>query len=100
MPMNCPRIISWSLLGWTMEGFTCFSQSDSIQFSEYSSKIAVTSAPVSILNWTGFPFNSNSTIHWLSLLCVDIILIVPRKGSLLTVSVHIVVKFMTDLHTD
>ena len=69
-------------------------------FLEYSSEIAVTSAPVSILNWTGFLFNSNSTIHWLSLLCVDIISIVPRKGSSLTVSVHIVTKFVTDLHTD
>ena len=69
-------------------------------FLEYSSKIAVTSAPVSILNWTGFPFNSNSIIHWLSLLCVDVISIVPKKGSSLTVSVHIVAKFVTDLHTD
>ena len=58
------------------------------------------SAPVSVLNWTGFPFNSNSTIHWLSLLCVDIISIVPRKSSSLTVSVCIVAKFVTDLHTD
>ena len=69
-------------------------------FLEYSSEIAVMSAPVSILNWTSFPFNSNSIIHWLSLLCVDIISIVPRKGSLLTVSVRIVAKFVADLHTD
>ena len=69
-------------------------------FLEYFSEIAVTSAPVSILNWTGFPFNSNSIIHWLSLPCVDVISIVPRKGSLLTVSVCIVAKFVTDLHTD
>ena len=69
-------------------------------FLEYSSEITVASAPVSILNWTGFPFNSNSIIHWLSLLCVDVISIVTRKGSSLTVSVHIVAKFVTDLHTD
>ena len=25
MPINCPCIISWWLLGWTVEGFTCFS---------------------------------------------------------------------------
>ena len=49
---------------------------------------------------TGFPFNSNSIIHWLSLLCVDVISIVPRKGSSLTVSVRIVAKSVTDLHTD
>ena len=61
----------------------------------------VTSAPWSIiLNWTGSPFNSNSIIHWLSLLCVDVISIVPTKGSSLTVSVRIVAKFVTDLHTD
>ena len=62
----------------------------------YSSETAVMFAPVSILNWTGFPFNSNLIIHWLSLLCVDI---VPRKGSSLTLSVRIV-AFVTDLHTD
>ena len=58
------------------------------------------SAPVSILNWTGFPFNSNLIIHWLSLLCIDIISIAPKKGSSLTVSVRIVAKFVTDLHTN
>ena len=67
-------------------------------FLEYSSEIAVTSAPVSMLNWTGFPLNNNSIIHWLSLLCVDVISIVPRKDSLLTVSIRIVAKFVTDLH--
>ena len=69
-------------------------------FLEYSSEIAVMSATVSILNWTGFPYKSNSIIHCLSLLCVDVISIVPRKGSSLTVSVRIVAKFVTDLHTD
>ena len=69
-------------------------------FLEYSSEITVMSAPVSMLNWTGFPFNSNSIIHWLSLLCVDVISIVPRKGSSLTVSVRIVAKVVTNLHTD
>ena len=57
-------------------------------FQKYSSEIAVTpTTPVSILTWNGFTFNSNSIIHWSCLPCVDIILIVPRKGSLLTVSV-------------
>ena len=58
------------------------------QFPEYSSEIAVTpTTPVSILTWNGFTFNNNTIIHWLCLPYVDIILIVPRKGSPLTVSV-------------
>ena len=69
MAMNCPCIISWCLLGWTMEIHL---------FLEYSSENAAMSAPVLILNWTGFPFNSNSIIYWLSLLCVDVISIVPE----------------------
>ena len=83
-----------------MERFTCFTWSDSIQFLECSSEIAFTSALVSLLNWTGFLFNNNSIIHRSSLLCVDIISIVPRKDSLLTVCVRIFAKFVTDLHTD
>ena len=44
--------------------------------------------------------SNRHTIHWLSLLCVDIILTVPRTGSFLIVSVCIVTKFVTDLHID
>ena len=97
MAMTCPRIISWCLPGWTMGGFTCFSQSDSIQFQEYFFWNCSYACTRSILNWTSYPFKSNSTIY---LLCADIISTVPRKGSLLTVSAHIVAKFVTDLHND
>ena len=70
-------------------------------FLEYTSEIAVTSASVSILNWTGFPFNSNSIIQALVILTVcRCYLDCARKGSSLTVSVRIVAKFVIDLHTN
>ena len=39
--------------------------------------------------------NFNSVV-----ILVDIILIAPRKGSLLTLSVRIAAKFVSDVHTD
>ena len=99
MPVNCQRPISWCLTGPWRDVIASLKVTPS-SFLNISSEIVVTSALVSILNWTGFPFNSNSAIHWLSLLWVDISSIVPRKDSSLTVSVHIVAKFVTDLHTD